>query len=281
MLTQTHVGTLDPDALGAAFLRVYENYVVPVQMTPEWLQSHLTTNDVDREDSPLWLDPQGEAAALGLLGVRGRRGWIGGFGVAVAHRGQGLSRSLARDMLERAARRGLAQVQLEVITQNTLAIRTYKSAGFSTRRDLLVYVRPPDAPAPGADASAVRDADADVVLGAAVEARGDHALPGVCWQREPASMLGRGGLQALQLGTAGDDAFLIYGASPAGVRVAALYAENADEVRTLVAALVERLPGKPCTMLNEPEESPYREALESLGFAERLRQHEMVVPIDA
>lgn len=281
MFTQTHVGTLDPAALLAAFERVYANYVVPVHATAEWLQGHLDHNDVVREDSPLWVDGAGDVAALGLLGVRGSRGWIGGFGVAPDHRGQGLSRSLARDMLERAARRDLSQVQLEVIAANTLAIRTYRSAGFTTRRDLIVYVRPGDAPALRADASAVRDADADVVLGAAVDARGEHALPGACWQREPASMLGRGGLRALTIGEGPDAGFLLYGSGPSGVRLAGLSASGDDQVGALMAGLVARVPGLPCSVLNEPDDSPYRGALESLGFVERLRQHEMVVKIEA
>jgi hypothetical protein len=50
-------------------------------------------------------------------------------------------------------------------------------------------------------------------------------------------------------------------------------------VATLVAALIARHPNLPVSLLNEPEESPYRAALEQLGFVERLRQHEMVVPI--
>ncbi len=276
MIHRTHVGTLDPAALGAAFMRVYENYVVPVHMTPEWLEHHLSANDVDREASPLWLDPAGRAVALGLLGVRGARGWIGGFGVAVEHRGKGLARTLAKEMREDAARRGLARVQLEVITQNEFAIRTYLGAGFAVHRDLLVYVRPPGADAPGADVARVREADPDVLLGAAIEARGENALPGSCWQREPASLLGRGGHEALALGRAdGRDPFLVYGVSPTGLRIAALWAESPAATAALIGALLERRPGLPVSVLNEPEESPHRVTFEALGFVERLRQHEM------
>jgi ribosomal protein S18 acetylase RimI-like enzyme len=280
MLRKATIASLDAGALAAAFLRVYEDYVVPVQITPESLARHVALNDVDREDSPLWLDEEGRVAALGLMGLRGARGWIGGFGVAVAHRGQGLARALARDMLERGARRGLRQVQLEVITRNTPAIRTYLNAGFATRRNLLVYVRPADASAPRADTGSVREAGADIVLGAAIEARGPDAMPGMCWQREPASMLGRGGLEALALGAPGQGSFLLYAAAPGGVRIAALYAASDDEVAALLAALAARRPGLPFSLLNEPEDSRYRPALEALGFVERLRQHEMVAPIE-
>lgn len=279
MLRMTTISELDPEALAAAFLRVYENYVVPVQMTPEWLAGHIDSNDVDRGDSPLWLDEQGAVAALGLLGARGDRGWIGGFGVAVAHRGQGLSRLLARDMLERAAARGMRRVQLEVITTNAAAIRTYLGAGFATTRNLLVYVRPADAPAPAGGGARVEDADADLVLGAAIEARGAEALPDACWQRETASVLGRGGYAALAIGAPGRDAFLVYGATPAGVRIAALHAAADAEVESLIAALAARRPGVPFSLVNEPEDSPHRAALERLGFAERLRQHEMVAAV--
>lgn len=279
MMRITTIAELGPDALTTAFLRVYENYVVPVQMSREWLANHIDTNDVDRGDSPLWLDEQGEAAALGLLGVRGERGWIGGFGVAVAHRGQGLSRRLARDMLERAARRGLRRVQLEVITTNTLAIRTYLGAGFETTRDLIVYVRPAGAPAPDAATDGIESADADMVLGAAVESRGAGALPGACWQREAASIHGRGGFEALTAGAPGHGGFLVYGATPNGVRIAALHAGSPAEAESLIAALMARHPGAPFSLVNEPEDSPHRPALEAFGFTERLRQHEMVASV--
>jgi hypothetical protein len=65
------------------------------------------------------------------------------------------------------------------------------------------------------------------------------------------------------------------------VRVAALHADSDDEVAALLAALAARRPGLPFSLLNEPEDSRCRPALEALGFVERLRQHEMVAPIVA
>jgi ribosomal protein S18 acetylase RimI-like enzyme len=277
MFQRTQLGTLDPEARARAMNRVYEDYVVPVQMTAPQLAAHVETHDVRLDESPLWLDDAGEVAALGLLGVRGPRGWIGGFGVAVPHRGLGHSRALVSDMLERARRLGLGQVQLEVITRNPIAVRTYARAGFETVRDLRVLVRSTaDAPI-GAETSALREVDPDALL-RAVGAAPDVAAVRPCWQREPGSILDRGGLDALALGP-GDlpRAFAVYAPAPSAVRIVALHVDDEADMASLLAGIVERCPGRGQSVTNEPEGSPCEAVLEALGFEERMRQHEMVV----
>lgn len=271
MFDRTHLGILDPPERTQAFLRVYEAYIVPVHMTPEQLSRHITMNDVRLDESPLWLDASRDAVALGLLGVREARGWIGGFGVAQPHRGKGLARGLAREMLERAARLGVREVQLEVITTNEYAIRTYLRAGFVKRRDLRVLIRPPDAPAPAHAGEAV-EADPDVLLRAGLLA---DAEP--CWQREPRTLLDRGGIAALVAGRI-DEArgFALFATGPTGVRIGEVRVADTAAAADLVAALAARFPDQPFTVLNEPEDSRTGAALEALGFTERLRQHEMV-----
>src|SRR4051794_36292166 len=135
---ETTLATLSPAELAAAFNTVYTDYVVPFVVNEAWARQHVAANSIALEHSPLWLDDSGALVALAALGVRGERGWVGGFGVAPDYRGQGLSRQLARATLDRARQASLRRVQLEVITSNARAIRTYERAGFVRTRDLLI-----------------------------------------------------------------------------------------------------------------------------------------------
>jgi GNAT superfamily N-acetyltransferase len=281
MFTKTVLSTLDAAALTRAANRVYEDYVVPFHMSEEQAASHVATNDIRLDASPLWLDAEGGVAGLGFLGVRGKRGWVGGFGIAPAHRGQRLSHALAGEMLERAAALGLSAVQLEVITRNPHAVRTYLRAGFVQRRDLRVFVRSPRLEAP-AEPAGLFAADPGALLAAAPAVTATRRAAPPCWQREPASILLREGYHGLALGDPGDPrAFVIYALAPTVVRVAHLFAPDPADLGVLTDALGARHPALGIAVVNEPEGSAYCPALEALGFEERLRQHEMIATLGA
>ena len=93
-MRHTTLATLDAASLTSAFNLVYTEYVVPLSMSDTQLAQHVIDNDIGLAHSPLWLAADGAVVALAALGVRGERGWIGGFGVAPAWRGQGLSHQL-------------------------------------------------------------------------------------------------------------------------------------------------------------------------------------------
>ena len=108
-------------------------------------------------------------------------------------------------------------MQLEVITTNDRAIRTYERAGFKRTRELLLL---------SADASAVPASDATVTevspttLLAGVPGL---ALPDFAWQREPVSLLALPELHGLVLGApASPRAFVVFTASPTAVQIQAL-----------------------------------------------------------
>jgi GNAT superfamily N-acetyltransferase len=63
----------------------------------------MTYNDVDPLASPLWYDDNGRVLAAALLAVRGKRGWIGAFGVAPENRRHGYATQLL-DTLKDIAR---------------------------------------------------------------------------------------------------------------------------------------------------------------------------------
>jgi len=65
----------------AALNRVFEEYLIPIMFCSEQLHLFMKYNDIDPAASPMWFDDEGNVLAAALVGFRGRRGWIGGFGV--------------------------------------------------------------------------------------------------------------------------------------------------------------------------------------------------------
>lgn len=276
-MIQTRLSTLDPPALAAAFNTIYEAYSAPISMGALSMAHHVESNDIQLAHSPLWLDADGNVAGLSMLGVRGDRGWIGGFGIARPQRRQGHSVALMHDALMLARSAGLRLVQLEVITSNIAAIRAYERAGFDHTRDLLVLTRPADARTLDIDTAAVQPIEpADAI---AVRA-GLGSRP--AWQRERESLARVTDLRALSIGDpAGPLAVAIYQHTPDSVRVLDLGAQGVDSAQTLLAGLAERYPGERMTLVNEPEGSPMLPALDDTGWQEVLRQHEVVIYLAA
>ena len=275
-MRMTTLATLDPRALAAAFNRVYEGYVEPFVMDERAARQHVEVNDVALDCSPLWLDDAGDVVGLGALGVRGERGWVGGFGVAPAYRGRGLSHRLLAALLEAAAGAGVRRVQLEVFTHNPRAIRTYQQAGFAHRRDVRILARPEDAPPPVSGPGRARAADARQLL----DRRATITSVEPAWQREPASLARLPELEGLALGgPASAAAYLLYQATGPTVRVWDVAAADPTTALTLLEELAARYPRRPMHIINEPEESVAGPALEACGWRETKRQHEMIYTI--
>jgi hypothetical protein len=175
-------------------------------------------------------------------------------------------------MLQRAQRLGLHEVQLEVITINPYAIRTYERCGFRTRRDLRLF-------ACSADAAAAAASDPGFVERewAPLLASAPPTTP-PCWQRERESLAHADGLVALahprDPGT-----YAIVSATPEIANIVALNAPDAASLASAVAAVAHCFPGAGLRLLNEPAGSPLCPWLEGLGFEERIRQHEMLVSL--
>jgi GNAT superfamily N-acetyltransferase len=270
---ETTLSTLTPAELAAAYNLVYSDYVVPFVVSEAWARQYVPANGIALEHSPLWLDDNGAVVALAALGVRGERGWVGGFGVAPDHRGQGLSQQLARVALDHAREVGLRQVQLEVITTNARAIRTYERVGFVRTRDLLILTFPADAPRPEAALPTAHAADPATLIPYA--ARLGAVTP--CWQRELERFVAIPDLRGLALGAPDSpDAYLVYLTSDTSAQIQVIAGASPAALAALVQAFAAQLPGRALAISNEPEESPVCSVLVAAGWSERLRQHEMV-----
>jgi len=266
------LSSTDTQTIASAFNAVYEDYVMPVNLSAAQVEHHISSYDIDLGASPLWRDDDGAVIGMAMLGVRDDRGWVGGFGIAKPYRGRGLSHQLIQDVIERGKGINLREIVLEVITSNTAAIRTYERASFAHHRNLLILVRRPADIALDIDTTAVTTADPNLLLANRPQTNQQPA-----WQHEPSSLLGDETLTGLTLGPAGaPHAMAVYLRPDAtSIRIADIAAIDHDAAQTLLAALIQREPDKSIALVNEPEASNALPALLNLGWQEVMRQHEM------
>lgn len=250
----------------AALNRVFEHYLVPIAFSGEQMHLHVTYNDVDTSLSPLWYAQDGSVIAAALLGVRGKRGWIGGFGVAPEHRGRGYARELVEHMLAQARERGLESVALEVLSENTPAIRVYERAGFGiTRRlhSLETIVQEPNA------APEFARVELEQLIG-----EPDASAP--CWQREPATMR-NGAVSSAVSDGAGTYALFRHNAGTA--QVLKISAASAGTLDALAHAVAQGYDFARILILNEPEESPLLTYATDARWRRPFSQYEMKIAL--
>jgi GNAT superfamily N-acetyltransferase len=275
--------TVSLETLTAAFNRGFEGYLVPLSQTPDSLRTMIRTNDVDVAASVVALAPDDAPVGVGLLAVRGERGWVGGMGIAPEWRGQGHGAAIMRALIERARVAGLRRLQLEVLESNTAAHHLYERLGFVEERPLLIFTgRPPvpySAASPGTGEE-VRDLPTAEALDHFDE---QHAFVVPCWQREQPSLRQMAaGLRALGLvAPAGLRATILY--NPTVASIAVLDAgtrgtdatERARQVGVLVGSLLASTPDASLRAINVPPEDPLGDVLTALGCAVVARQREM------
>ena len=86
--------------LAAVWRAAYEGYVVPLPFDAEQLARHILWTGIDLSLSLVGL-MDGEPFGLSLAARDGDEAWIGGFGVGVPHRRQGLATQLIAAQAQR------------------------------------------------------------------------------------------------------------------------------------------------------------------------------------
>src|SRR5215469_16350884 len=112
---------LSIEELTAAFNLTFTGYHVPITQTAASLQSMIEVDDIQLHSSLVVRDTGGEDVGIGLLAVRGRRGWVGGMAVAPAWRRLGVGAWLIAKVLDQASALELEMVDLEVLEENAAA----------------------------------------------------------------------------------------------------------------------------------------------------------------
>ena len=250
----------------AALNRVFEEYAVPLTFSSEQLHLHMSYNDVAASLSPLWYEDDGSFLAAALLAIRGKRGWIGGFGVAPSRRGRGVAIQLLDELVRTARSRGLESIALEVLMENAPAIAVYQRGGFEIARRLYSF----ETQMEQAPASLGFVAVAPQSL---IDEPDDVRQ---CWQRERAT-LRNGAVSTGVADTRGNFALFRFNAELA--QVLKIRAAGPEDLTLLAHAVAGERAFQTVLLLNEPEESRIARYARETGWNESFVQYEMLLQL--
>jgi ribosomal protein S18 acetylase RimI-like enzyme len=246
--------------LAEIFNAGYEGYYTPFTLDEAAFRLMSTMWDDDLDASRVAL-VDGEPAGICKLAIRGDRGWIAGIGVATAHRGHGLGEELMHGVLDVARERGLREVWLEVLIQNTPAIRLYEKLGFEHVRDLEVWTLD--------GVSGEEDAVRRVPLEQAQERIRRDRTAREPWQRADETVAHLDEVE----GSESDGGAVIHRSK--GGRTSLLQGVARDEAAA--RSLVRAIGDAPLQWLNGPDGDPFNAAIEALGGTLAHRQHELLL----
>lgn len=252
--------------------RTYEQSFLPLQQTAGELAAYCQYNNMDLGNSLVMREGDNLVGAT-LLATRGKRGWLGGFGIVPEYRGRGAGKALLGRQLTAGRAIGLTSIQLEAPLESEVAVRLGESMGFITRRDVLDLLLASDT-LPQHDSNAsISATDAETIM--------DWLLQGLqpAWTRERINLLIKGG-EALTLTRAdGSKAALMYrrrGRQGEKVQIYAMALSETGNTLDFLALLHHAAAGATkISIHNEPEGTPLHHACRELGFSEEHRYHEM------
>lgn len=259
----------------------YSDYYVPISHTPASFEKLVAYESIRLSSSAAAMTGS-TVIGMGLLGVRGSRGWIGGVGVVPQYRTQGIGRMVMEFLIRQGRALDLQRLQLEVITQNITAHRLYLSLGFEDQRKLLVLYRTGYQPVP-----APPDEAADLTIRRADPAAAINALTSLIdiprpWQREAEGI--RPMADRLRAAAARDASEALVGlavfrvdGSQASIRDIASATPGVGEA--LLAYLLHTSRDSHVSYVNVGEDEPLVPALMRYSFSETLSQYEMFLPL--
>jgi GNAT superfamily N-acetyltransferase len=280
------------EALTAGFNNGFRDYKYGMVFTPEQMERYLAHSAMDPADCAVLIDEEGTGQGVALLAVHGDSAWCGGLAVAPGLRRRGWARSLMHAVHRCAAERRVRQIQLEVLVANRAAQQLYANLGYHKKRQLLIWdgVAKPT-PSESADLS-LRTADAGRII---PEMHSWHSERPYWGRTAPILSRQREGVSAYVAEVAKDGrrrplAFLLCRPHGSGssereaaskrLRIVDMAAHpglpDAQAVmRATLTALQALHPGACLSVLNEPADSPWNEALAASGLQCIERQHEM------
>jgi ribosomal protein S18 acetylase RimI-like enzyme len=177
------VAELTAAECAGAMERCFDGYIVPVRVTAEGWERRFRGEHLDPFASRIFFVEDRYAAVLFVT----RRGWtsrVGGMAVAKELRGTGLGRRVMQGAIADARARNDRALLLEVIEQNTPAVKLYASLGFRSTRRLVGWRW--EAPHAGDAPDALREID-PLELSRVVQREGDAGLP---WMLAPETLAG-------------------------------------------------------------------------------------------
>lgn len=130
---------ISPAEIIATFNESFKGYPVPVSMTPELFDFKCHYEDIDLRLSAGALD-DGKLVGVILYAWRELKGkgvsYNAGTGVVASQRGRHLVAGMYEFAIPMLKAKGVEVETLEVLTQNTVALRAYKNRGYQIQRTL-------------------------------------------------------------------------------------------------------------------------------------------------
>lgn len=250
--------SLDQAQRAELFNSAYEGYLLPFRIDEQQLAGMDAAFDIDVDASRI-ASRDGELVGLGNLGVRGEDAWIGGVGVVPAARRSGVGEALMHALHEQAGDRGVRNVWLEVIFENSSASALYEQLGYRAVRDVEVWSLPAeDGPA------TAREVPVDEAHARLRELRTGREP----WQRADKTVANYNDTHGLET-DAGTAVYRQFGDHVQLLQIA-------GEPEALLSAL--RRLGR-VSVVNLPEDDAASSVLRALGGNVVVRQHEMLLEL--
>lgn len=172
------------------------DYIVPMPMNAKRLQEYVEYYDISLAGSVVAMTDDDLPCGVGMLGLRGERGWITRLGVIPERRKNHVGQAMMENLIDTAYQHGVHHIQLEVIVGNEPARRLFDKLGFIEQRELLVIRRPPNHPAPNLAFDALTPIHLDEAeIPAMLMRRADNPS----WIEETASLLNIGKLRGIRI----------------------------------------------------------------------------------
>jgi ribosomal protein S18 acetylase RimI-like enzyme len=263
----------------ALWTEAFSDYYTPGSFTAESLAAFEQAFELDLSGSRVVVD-EGKPVAFGMLGVRGRRGWVGGMGVLPSARRRGHGARVMRALIVASRERRVDVLRLEVLVQNDRALPLYESLGFRTTRKFEVWDRAADVAAPLPPSPRARPIPIDEAAERIAALRPERAP----WQRELEGVRrGFPDIQALA-SAGGHEALVVFRASPERIGIVEVAAAPGGPARDaaldqVLATLFSAHPARVARLLNLTEGDPVAPALARAGAVVSHRQWEMELPL--
>nr|MBN1228303.1 GNAT family N-acetyltransferase [Anaerolineae bacterium] len=275
-MTIVPASALSVDDLLSVFNAAYASYYYPIYLTRHSFQDLVAKEHVDL-DSSVAAIANHRAVGLGLLGMRGSRGWVGGMGVIPDYRRKGIARRMLKTLIDEARMNRLNRLVLEVIVDNVKAIILYKENGFITERELIVLTLSGNRVATGET----------LPEGITIRALDDLSLEATqqrqpcAWQREiyAGNISDLAGMAAYWQGAGTPVGVCLFSCDGNRGSIYELTGDNTDIGMGLLNNLLDTYPQSGFTYLNVDEKDPLLHELYRAGFSDYARQYEMALQL--
>lgn len=275
-ITLHPVSDLERREIIRALNRAYADYYVPIQLTEASFRDLVQRESVLLDVSQAAID-EGEVVGIGMLGMRGDRGWIGGMGVIPAYRRQGIARRILHRLIDEANGRGLRTLQLEVIAINQGAYALYRDMGFETVRTLHV-LRSGGTPSAAPTAPLALTFRTERAAGL-LERVMEFPAPRRPWQRELTALAAQPLHAMTARSRAGNElqAVCLYRDDSTHKDIVDLVATSLEAGRALAVHMLRSGHFSRMSFLNVADDDPLLPMLPEAGFREALAQYEMLL----